>query len=195
MRTYVHIVAIQGNARAAQLAASGANVIAVDRSAKRLEKLKENMARLALEEKVDVVAADGAAWQPSEPADIVLLDAPCTATGTIRRHPDVMHLKSDKDLTQLCDVQTRLLNNAAAMIKSGGMIIYCTCSLQKLEGENQVENFLKEHSNFKRLPIAPAEIGDLDMLVTADGDLRVLPYHLAPQGGMDGFYVARLLKE
>lgn len=193
-KTVIDLCAAPGG-KTAQLAAAGANVIAVDRSAKRLEKLKENMTRLALEEKVDVVAADGAAWQPAELADIVLLDAPCTATGTIRRHPDVMHLKSDKDVTQLCDVQTRLLKNAAAMIKRGGLIIYCTCSLQKIEGENQVENFLKDHSDFKRLPISPSEVGELEMLVTADGDLRVLPYHLAPQGGMDGFYVARLIKQ
>ncbi len=180
--------------KTAQLAAAGAQVIALDRSAKRLEKLKENIERLTLSDKVEVIAADGSVWQPSAPVDAVLLDAPCTATGTIRRHPDVMHLKSAKDLTQLCDIQQRLLENATKMIKPDGVIIYCTCSLQKAEGEDQIEKFLKAHSDFKRAPITEAEVGGVGALVTAEGDLRVLPHYLNDGGGMDGFYVARLTR-
>ena len=181
--------------KTAQLAAGGAHVIAVDRSAKRLEILKENMERLQLTDRVEVTVGDGAIWQPAEPVDAVLLDAPCTATGTIRRHPDVMHLKSEKDLTQLCDLQARLLDNAAAMVKSGGTLIYCTCSLQKLEGEQQVNTFLINHPEFQRSAITADDIGGVAELITEDGDLRILPYHLAPSGGMDGFYVVRLVKK
>jgi 16S rRNA (cytosine967-C5)-methyltransferase len=180
--------------KTAQLAASGANVIALDRSAKRLERLKENMERLKFTDSVTVIAGDGGVWQPAEPVDAVLLDAPCSATGTIRRHPDVMHLKGNKDVNQLMGLQSRLLDNAAVMIKSGGMLIYCTCSLQKSEGELQVDVFLANHPEFKRVPVTADEVGCVDALITKDGDVRVLPYHLAPQGGMDGFYVARMVK-
>jgi 16S rRNA (cytosine967-C5)-methyltransferase len=192
-KTVIDLCAAPGG-KTAQLAAAGANVMALDRSAKRLEKLKENMTRLKLGSQVEVQAGDGAVWQPSEPADAVLLDAPCTATGTIRRHPDVMHLKGQRDIIQLCDVQARLLENAAKMVKSGGALIYCTCSLQKAEGEQQVDTFLLNHPEFTRKPITADEIGGLEEAVTDDGDLRVLPYHFAPQGGIDGFYVARLIK-
>lgn len=192
-KTIIDLCAAPGG-KTAQLASMGANVIALDRSAKRMEKLKENLTRLKLTDNVESIVGDGAAWQPAEPVDAVLLDAPCTATGTIRRHPDVMHLKGEKDLTQLTTLQSRLLENAAAMVKSGGTLIYCTCSLQKAEGENQIEEFLKNHSDFQRNPIGKSEIGGLEGPMTKDGDLRVLPFHLAPNGGMDGFYVARLIK-
>lgn len=192
-KTVIDLCAAPGG-KTAQLAAAGAQVIALDRSAKRLEKLKDNMARLKLEENVQVMVGDGTVWQPPEPVEAVLLDAPCTATGTVRRHPDVMHLKSEKDLTQLCDVQARLLDNAAAMLNPGGTLIYCTCSLQKAEGEQQINTFLINHPEFTRQPIEASEIGDLEGLTTPDGDLRILPFHLAPQGGLDGFYVSRLVK-
>lgn len=180
--------------KTAQLAARGAEVTALDRSAKRLEILKENIARLKFEDKVDVVVGDGSVWQPAEPVDVVLLDAPCSATGTIRRHPDILHLKTDKDVAQLQSIQARLLENSAAMLKSGGTLIYCTCSLQKSEGEAQVDKFLEAHSEFSRVPITADEVGGIDTLISDQGDVRVLPFHLAPHGGMDGFYVARLVK-
>lgn len=192
-KTVIDLCAAPGG-KTAQLAAAGAKVIAVDRSAKRLERLKENMERLNFVDCVEVVASDGAVWQPAEPVDAVLLDAPCSATGTIRRHPDVMHLKGNKDINQLMALQSRLLDNAAAMVKSGGIIIYCTCSLQKSEGELQVDVFLANNPDFKRAPITAAEVGGVDALISKEGDLRVLPYMLAPHGGMDGFYVARLAK-
>jgi len=180
--------------KTAQLAARGAEVTALDRSAKRLEILKENIARLQFDSAVDVVVGDGSVWQPVEPVDVVLLDAPCSATGTIRRHPDILHLKTDKDVAQLRGIQMRLLENSALMLKSGGTLIYCTCSLQKSEGEEQVDQFLTKHPEFTRAPISAAEVGNIDTLVSDQGDARVLPFHLAPHGGMDGFYVARLIK-
>ncbi len=192
-KTIIDLCAAPGG-KTAQLAARGGDVIALDRSAKRLETLKENIARLTLPNDVEVVVGDGSVWQPKEPVDIVLLDAPCSATGTIRRHPDILHLKGEKDVAQLRDIQSRLLENSVAMVKSGGTLIYCTCSLQKSEGEGQVETFLSTHPEFSRAPITAEEVGGIDTLITPEGDIRVLPFHLAPHGGMDGFYVARLKK-
>jgi len=192
-KTVVDLCAAPGG-KTAQLAAAGANVLALDRSAKRLEILKTNMERLKLSDAVEVVVGDGAVWQPADPVDTVLMDAPCSATGTIRRHPDVMHLKGDKDIMQLCDLQARLLSNVSNMLKSGGTLIYCTCSLQKAEGEQQVNTFLLNNPDFTRVPVTAEEIGRIDTPITSEGDLRILPYHLAPHGGMDGFYVSRLIK-
>ena len=192
-KTVIDLCAAPGG-KTAQLAAQGANVIAVDRSSKRMVRLKENMARLGFEDKVEVAIGDGAVWLPPEPVDAVLLDAPCSATGTLRRHPDVMHLKSMTDVESLEKLQVRLLDHATQMIKAGGMIIYCTCSLQKSEGEAQVEAFLTRHDDFKRQPITADEIGGLSEVITSHGDLRIFPYHMENEGGMDGFFVARLVK-
>ncbi|NCO03985.1 MAG: 16S rRNA (cytosine(967)-C(5))-methyltransferase RsmB [Alphaproteobacteria bacterium] len=192
-KTVIDLCAAPGG-KTAQLAAAGATVLAVDRAAKRLNILKENMARLGLSSHVQTHVGDGGEWLPKEPVDIVLLDAPCSATGTIRRHPDVMHLKSKRDVEQLCKVQARLLDNAAKMLKSGGMLIYCTCSLQTEEGEDQVGRFLHDHADFKRLPITAPEINDSPLLINEEGELRILPHHLAAHGGMDGFFISRLIK-
>ena len=180
--------------KTAQLAAGGASVIAVDRAAKRLSKLKQNMERLNLTASVETVVGDGAEWQPKEQVDAVLLDAPCSATGTIRRHPDVMHLKAPIDMERLCVIQTRIFDNAAKMLKVNGILIYCTCSLQKDESEYQVQEFLKNHSEFERAPIELKEVGEVDA-INESGEMRVLPYHLAPHGGMDGFFISRLIKK
>lgn len=177
-----------------QLAAAGAHVVALDRSAARMKILQENLARTGLESHVETVIADGAEWQPKSPADIVLIDAPCTATGTIRRHPDLLHLKTARDLTQLVDTQARLLDNAARMVEKGGMIFYCTCSLQKDEGERQIDRFVHDHPDFKRVPFKALNVLGMDRAITDYGDLRLLPFHLAPHGGMDGFFIARLEK-
>jgi 16S rRNA (cytosine967-C5)-methyltransferase len=177
-----------------QLAASGAQVTAVDRSSARVKILAENLARTGLDSHVETIIADGAEWRPKVEADIVLIDAPCTATGTIRRHPDLLHLKSERDLMQLIDVQARLLNNAAGMVGRGGLIFYCTCSLQKDEGERQVDRFVRDFPEFKRASFKASEVEGLETAITDYGDLRILPYHLTPQGGMDGFFVARLEK-
>lgn len=178
-----------------QLAAAGARVTAVDRSATRLKILNENVTRTGLASSVATVIADGAEWKPQEKADIILVDAPCTATGTIRRHPDLLHLKNERDLHQLVNVQARLLDNAASMAAGkGSFIFYCTCSLQKDEGERQVDRFVHDHPEFKRTPFKAAEVFGLDAAITDYGDLRILPFHLAPHGGMDGFFIARLEK-
>ena len=181
--------------KTSQLAAQGANVIALDRSAKRMERLAENMGRLGFEDSVEIVIGDGALWEIAEPVDAILLDAPCSATGTIRRHPDVMHLKSIKDIERLGQLQARLLENAAKMLTENGVLIYCTCSLQKSEGEEQIAQFLNDNSNFERQPITVDEVGGLSDLISKEGDLRILPHHLKDKGGMDGFFVSRLIKK
>ncbi len=175
-----------------QLASMGAKVTAIDRSAKRLKRLEENLKRIELKGGVVVEVADACAWRPAQPVPNILLDAPCSATGTIRRHPDTPYLKSENDIIRLVSLQRRLLEHSAGLLEIGGILIYCTCSLQKIEGESQIETFLSDHTNFERLPIKPEEIGDYEELINKNGDLRILPIHLKSQGGLDGFFVSRL---
>lgn len=189
-RRVIDLCAAPGG-KTAQLAAAGARVVAVDRSAKRLERLTENLARLDLDG-VETVAADAALWRPAEPADAVLLDAPCTATGTIRRHPDVPWLKGPKDLEKLVPLQDRLLTAAVAMTAAGGTLVYCVCSLQPEEGPERIAALLASGAPVERMPIAPDEVGGLVELLTPQGELRSLPCHLADRGGLAGFYAARL---
>lgn len=180
-----------------QLASLGAQVTALDRSAARMRVLQENLARVKLETQVEIVISDGAAWQPKQLADAVLIDAPCSATGTIRRHPDLLSLKTLDDVARLAATQSRLLDNAVEMVGAGGVLVYCTCSLQKSEGEEQVEAFLTRHYGFERLALSPVRMPVLNALETAitpQGDLRILPHHLAMHGGMDGFFVSVLQK-
>jgi 16S rRNA (cytosine967-C5)-methyltransferase len=176
--------------KAAQLATAGAEVVAVDRSAPRMERLRENFRRLRLP--LDTVVADAGAWRPEIPADAVLLDAPCTATGTIRRHPDILWSKQPADVATLATLQERLLQAAAAMVKPGGLLVYSVCSLQPEEGERQIDRFLAAAPAWCRAPMRPGEIPGTEDLVTAAGDLRTLPIHLRESGGMDGSYAARL---
>ncbi|HYC14603.1 MAG TPA: RsmB/NOP family class I SAM-dependent RNA methyltransferase, partial [Stellaceae bacterium] len=178
--------------KTAQLAAAGASVVAIDRSPRRLQRLKSNLNRLHLE--AECVAADAAAWQPPEPAPFVLLDAPCTATGAIRRHPDVPHLKSMDDVIRLAAVQERLLDAAVAMLAPGGMLVYCTCSLEPEEGPAQIARLLARGAKVQRRPVAPEEIGGLAECLTSDGDLRTFPCHLSELDGLDGFFAARLVR-
>jgi 16S rRNA (cytosine967-C5)-methyltransferase len=178
--------------KTAQLLAAGLQVIAVDRAPNRLHQLERNLARLGLSAKT--AKADGAAWTPATPADLVLLDAPCSATGTGRRHPDIPHLKTPGDVASLAKAQARLLQAAGQMIKPGGILVYAVCSLQPEEGPEIIAGFLAENSNFARLPITGSEIGGLDQCLTHNGDLTTLPCHLAAQGGMDGFFAARLTR-
>ncbi len=179
--------------KAMQLAAAGARVVAVDRSAKRLERLRENLERLKLV--AEIVCSDALSWRPAQKADFVLLDAPCSATGTIRRHPDAQRLKGPEDVARMADLQKRLLDRAAEdLLCAGGMLVYAVCSLQPEEGEEQIESFLSLHPDLTRLPIRAGEIGGAAELITEKGDLRCLPCHFADFGGLDGFYAARLKK-
>lgn len=182
--------------KTARLAASGAIVTAVDVSAQRLARVTENVKRLQLE--VEIVAADILTWQPERPFDAVLLDAPCTATGTIRRHPDIPHLKRDFDVAALATLQTKLLERAATFVRPGGVLVYCTCSLEPEEGAQQVERLLAAHPELARERITAEELSGSPDWISAAGDLRTLPFHNAGVGdetaGMDGFYAARLRK-
>lgn len=179
--------------KTAQLAAMGARVTAVDRSEARLQRLRQNLARLHLD--AELVAGDVAAWRPREPASCVLLDAPCSATGTLRRHPDIAWLKSQADVGRMVEVQDRMLDAAVAMLAPGGTLVYCVCSLQREEGPDRVAALLGRGAPVARRPVAADEIGGLAEAITPEGDLRTLPSHLAAQGGMDGFYAARLVRE
>jgi 16S rRNA (cytosine967-C5)-methyltransferase len=188
-RRVIDLCAAPGG-KTAQLAAAGARVTAVELSKPRLARIRENLARLKLE--AELVAADAETWRPAAPADAVLLDAPCSATGTIRRHPDLPWRKSAKDLSALAAAQQRLLANAARMVKPGGRLVYAVCSLQPEEGPAVVARFLKEHADFALEPVRPDELSDAAEFIAADGTLRTLPCHWSDRGGLDGFYAARL---
>lgn len=173
-----------------ELAAAGARVTAVDRSEKRLVRVRQNLERTNL--RADIVTADATTWRPEMLADAVLLDAPCTSTGTARRHPEVLRLKTQVDVEKLADLQARLLMAAVDMVRPGGLIVYCTCSLQPEEGPWQIGTLLTSGAPVEVDPIQSLEAGALTDIVTADGYLRTLPSHLAELGGMDGFFAARL---
>lgn len=193
-QTVVDLCAAPGG-KSIQMAAMGANVIALDRSAKRLKRLEENAQRLGFEAQIDVQIGDAAAWRPAgDAAAYILLDAPCSATGTIRRNPDAPHLKVEQDVARLADLQARILANAFDVLMVGGILVYCTCSLQKSEGEAQISAFLERTPRAARLPVQAEELGGYDESLTEEGDLRILPFHQAALGGMDGFYIARLTK-
>ena len=183
--------------KSAQLAHAGGTVTAVDRSPARIARLKENFARLKLN--VETVAADALEWRPDRQFDAVLLDAPCTATGTIRRHPDVPWLKSENDLAVLTSLQSRLLDRAADLVRPGGTLVYCTCSLEPEEGEAQIAALLARNSRLVRAPIVAAEVFDRPEFITAQGELRTLPHYLPnpdPRwSGLDGFFAARLTRK
>ncbi len=173
-----------------QLTAMGAEVTAVDRAPKRLALLSKNLKRTELSAQLN--QGDARKWQPKEPAPFVLLDAPCSATGTLRRHPDVARLKKPEEITSLNEVQAALLDNAAKMTAPGGTLVYCVCSLQPEEGPAQIEAFLARNESFTRAAITAADVGGQDEFITAEGDMRTLPCHLGDKGGMDGFFAARL---
>ncbi len=181
--------------KTAQLANAGARVVALDRSAPRLTRLTENLARLSL--KAETIAADALEWQGGL-FDAILLDAPCSSTGTIRRHPDVPWLKAEADLVQLTSLQHRLLDHAVTLLKPGATIVYCVCSLEPEEGADQINALLARNTTVARKPITAPEVFDRAEFLTADGDLRTLPQYLPdpePQwGGLDGFFAARLTR-
>lgn len=176
--------------KTAQLAAAGAEVTAVEKSAARAKRLDANLRRLQLQ--ATVVVADATAWRPDAPVDAVLLDAPCSATGTVRRHPDVPHLKRPDDLLGLTGLQDALLTAATAMVRPGGILVYAVCSLEPQEGRDRIQSLLARESGWDRRPISGGEIGGYDAAISRDGDLRTLPGDAPDPGGWDGFYACRL---
>ena len=177
--------------KTAQLAAAGASVVAVERDRVRLALLAENLRRWGLD--AECVQADAAAWTPHEPLDAVLLDAPCSATGTIRRHPDVPHIKRPRDVRALSETQDRLLTAAAGMLRRGGRLVYSVCSLQPEEALPRVRAALAR-GGLRHDPFTPQELAALPEARTGDGFLRTLPSMWTELGGMDGFFAARLIK-
>ncbi|HEY2753674.1 RsmB/NOP family class I SAM-dependent RNA methyltransferase [Phenylobacterium sp.] len=170
-----------------QLAAAGADVTAIDRAPARLKRLAENLARTGLA--AESVAADAATWPDRRTFDAVLLDAPCSATGTFRRHPDVLWAAKPSDVAGLAAVQSKLLDAAARRTRPGGRLVYCVCSLEPEEGEGQVAAFLARTPGVTLYPIAEGEGGSPPASLRPDGTLRILPHQI--EGGTDGFYVAR----
>jgi 16S rRNA (cytosine967-C5)-methyltransferase len=194
-RTVVDLCAAPGG-KTAQLVQAGAQVTALDRSPARVARLRGNLARLSFE--AESLAADACEWATDKSFDGVLIDAPCTSTGTVRRHPDVAWLKQESDIAALAVQQARLIRRGLALLKPGGTLVYCTCSLEPEEGEQVVASLLADESGVRRQPVDPAELAGLTELVTPEGDVRTLPSHLPHTdpafGGLDGFYAARLIK-
>ena len=173
-----------------QLAAAGAKVRAVDNNKNRMERVRENLKRTKLEAELVV----GDALEESGKWDAILLDAPCSATGTIRRHPDLPYAKDGSDFGELINLQATMLDHALDMLKPGGRLVYCTCSLLPDEGECQVEDALARHPNVKSDPDALKLDGIQEDWLTEEGGLRLRPDYWADKGGMDGFYIACLRK-
>ncbi len=179
--------------KAAQLAAAGAQLIAVDRSAERLKRLSANLSRLGLE--AELLVSDATSLK-LPPFDAVLLDAPCLGTGTLRRHPDIAWTKKPGDLAALTMLQGKLLDNAVNLLRPGGTLVYCTCSIEPEEGEAQIASLLRRNPDVMRWPIEAEEVGGVAEILNAQGEMRSLPCHMAdPEprfAGIDGFFAARL---
>lgn len=187
-RTVVDLCAAPGG-KTAQLAAAGAKVIALDRSERRLARLKQNLGRLNLP--VEAVCADATAWQPGQKFQDILLDAPCSATGTIRRHPDILWSPDKVNVQRLVELQDRLLRCAVDLLAPGGMLVWCTCSLLAREGEERTDRLLASGAPLERVPVTAGEIGGLAEAITPLGEVRTLPSFWPGKGGMDGFHIAR----
>ena len=183
--------------KTAQLALKGADVTALDISENRLQTLKQNMQRLGFEN-IKIAAADAAEYTRncSDKYDLVLLDAPCSASGTFRRHPEVLHIKSMEDVDEQKKLQKKILTGCTNILKVGGVLIYSVCSICKQEGELQIAEFLREHSEFERIKISEEEISEYgkwpDKIINENGEIRTLPYYLKSQNGMDSFFICKL---
>lgn len=189
--TVVDLCAAPGG-KTLQLAAMGARVLAVDKSASRLERLQSNLNRLSL--KATLIQADAELWRPTTPCDAVLLDAPCTATGTIRRHPDVAHRIAEADIQRMATIQERLLKSAVYMVKPNGILVYSVCSLEREEGTNRIEALLVDNPHLSIAPITNLELPELKEAITSEGYLRTTPALWQSLGGIDGFFIARMLR-
>lgn len=187
-RTAIDLCAAPGG-KTMQLAAQGWHVTALDKSAKRLERMADNLARSGLS--AQVRQGDVLTWEPDAQADLILLDAPCSATGIFRRHPDVLHRAGERQIAAMAEQQILMLERAARWVKPGGLLIYATCSLEKVEGEEQIDRFLQEHPEFGIVPAMPEELPP-GIMPDERGCIRTLPSMLADKGGIDGFFIARL---
>lgn len=186
--------------KTAQLINAGAIVTALDISDSRLNTLKTNLQRLQIKAE-EIICADALSWlkdYAGEKFDIILLDAPCSATGTLRRHPELVHIKNLKDVEKLADLQKDFLSLVGNALKKDGILLYCTCSISKTEGEKQITTFLENNPGYKNMPLQSADLcGDdkLQETITEEGFIRTLPHQLADFGGTDAFFIARLKKE
>jgi len=175
-----------------QLAARGARVTAVDISANRLKRLRANLDRTGLD--AEIVTGDVRQWKPERQANHVLLDAPCSATGTLRRHPESSWIKSAEDVARFSKVQRELSRAASKMVHPGGQLIICTCSLQPEEGERLAADIERRDKTLKRDPVRPEELPGLEEAITSDGYVRTTPALWKERGSMDGFFIARFVK-
>ena len=181
--------------KTAQLLTNGLDVVSIESNLNRAQLLKKNLKRLNL--KTELIIQDANKYKPQKLADAVLIDAPCSSTGTVRKNPDILWRLSAKKngfLNTLIPLQKSLLHSAAMMIKPKGVLIYSVCSLEKEEGEDQIIDFISKHSNFKISPINKSEIDITHESVTEEGFIRTFPYFSEELGGMDGFFIARLEK-
>ena len=175
-----------------QLVTSGAKVTAVDISSSRLKRFYENISRVGA--KVEVVNEDILKWEPDLKWPVIILDAPCSSTGTVRRHPDVFYLKSEHDINELAALQKNFLAKAIDWLEPNGTLLYCTCSLEPEEGKDLIADFLSGQRNFKAVQFDAARIGNQDQFITADGALTTLPSHWPKLGGLDGFFAQAIQK-
>ena len=182
--------------KTAQLVQAGHEVTAVEISKPRIVRLEQNLARLGFSARI--VEADILEWEGEETFDAVLLDAPCSSTGTIRRHPDVMWAKNAEDIEALANLQLRLIQRASRWVKENGQLIFANCSMLKQEGEALLTKILKENDELKLDPIQPEELPGMEELINGQGAVRTLPYHFAadpsPHGGADGFFACRFVR-
>lgn len=190
-RTVLDLCAAPGG-KTMQLASVGWKTVSVDNSAKRMERFQDNLRRTKLQ--AEEVIADLMQWEPAEAADAVLLDAPCSATGIYRRHPDVLHCIGSRQIEDRTEVQRALLDRTAAWVKPGGTLVYAVCSLEPEEGEEQIEAFLARHEQFAIDPVGDDEL-PTGIAPTESGCVRTLPDTLAQQGHVDGFFIARLVRK
>ncbi len=188
--------------KTAQLINAGAKVTSLDISESRLKKLRDNMLRLRFTPP-QTICADGIEYLQNykgEAFDIILLDAPCSATGTLRRHPEIVHIKSVSNVEKQVALQQKLLNVVSNVLKPNGILLYCVCAITKAEGEKQIQSFLETHSDFKLCPLKAGDIclegrtQELRDIFTEEGFIRTLPFHLAEVGGLDSFFIAKLRK-
>jgi 16S rRNA (cytosine967-C5)-methyltransferase len=170
----------------------GANVTCVEISRKRIDTMKDNFQRTGL--KPEVICADVLKWQPEKKYDFILLDAPCSATGTIRKNPDLIHIKDQQDIKSNIKLQKMLLEQSVEFLNNDGVLVYCVCSLEYEEGEGQIEAFLKDNTSISSMPINKDDFPEYQAFISPKGYLNTLP-HLQEEGGIDGFFISKLYKK